>query len=370
MRIRTFGFTLVELLVVIAIISALIALLLPAVQQAREAARRAHCRNNLKQIGIAFHNYHDAYSNWPIFRMRHFDRNLNMFNSVGWATPLLPSLDQSTVYNAFNTSANPFSGTNAATVGAKISVFLCPSTPRTAATYTWSANVSDASATLSGPEASYFIVGGQCEAFSVTVGASDYLVTEKSEGHETNALWALAVAAGYTQHNNRNEGPLGEFSTDVVIGQNMHSDRVMSTAIKDVRDGLSNTLMLEECAGRNTVYYTNRVAVTATSNSLGEQAFLSSINGGGAWCDPWNSIRPLGTSVDGKTYSGPCSINCSNVTRNVGDYNGSGYYSFHSGGMNVLMCDGSVKFLNQSIAPSTLMSLISRDEQDGPISEF
>jgi prepilin-type N-terminal cleavage/methylation domain-containing protein len=91
---RTSGFTLIELLVVIAIIAILIALLLPAVQQAREAARRTTCRNNLKQIGIALHNYHDAYGMFPYGCWDD--------DSYGWGTFLLPYLDQGPLFNQIN----------------------------------------------------------------------------------------------------------------------------------------------------------------------------------------------------------------------------------------------------------------------------
>jgi prepilin-type N-terminal cleavage/methylation domain-containing protein len=91
---RSRGFTLIELLVVIAIIAILIALLLPAVQQAREAARRTTCRNNLKQIGIAMHNYHDAYG---LFPYGCWDDD-----SYGWGTFLLPYLDQAPLFNTID----------------------------------------------------------------------------------------------------------------------------------------------------------------------------------------------------------------------------------------------------------------------------
>src|ERR1700728_1014369 len=88
------GFTLIELLVVIAIIAVLIALLLPAVQSAREAARRAQCINNLKQVGIAMHNYHDALSSLPPGSMAVVDGTWQLF--------ILPFLEQTTLYNSYN----------------------------------------------------------------------------------------------------------------------------------------------------------------------------------------------------------------------------------------------------------------------------
>src|SRR3954447_24995498 len=111
-RRRRTGFTLIELLVVIAIIAILIALLLPAVQQAREAARRTQCRNNLKQMGLAMHNYHDVFNCFPPGYLGYpaaagqdcsAVRNTAPFaQGWGWGTYLLPYLDQAPLYNSLN----------------------------------------------------------------------------------------------------------------------------------------------------------------------------------------------------------------------------------------------------------------------------
>src|SRR4051812_34956396 len=100
MRVRRRGFTLIELLVVIAIIAVLIALLLPAVQQAREAARRTQCKNNLKQIGLALHNYHDTYDQFP----------LGVLNKLNWRVSVLPMLDQAPAYNQLSFVTGTFDG--------------------------------------------------------------------------------------------------------------------------------------------------------------------------------------------------------------------------------------------------------------------
>src|SRR5437588_8459259 len=100
------GFTLIELLVVIAIIAVLIALLLPAVQQAREAARRSQCRNNLKQLGIALHNYHDTHRVFPIGFLDTIwgTGETNVSAGWSWGAYLLPYLDNAALYNQFNFS--------------------------------------------------------------------------------------------------------------------------------------------------------------------------------------------------------------------------------------------------------------------------
>ena len=99
------GFTLIELLVVIAIIAILIALLLPAVQQAREAARRTQCKNNLKQIGLALHNYHDVYKCFPPGRTRNTYSGITSAWYTGnysWLPRLLPNIDQAPIYNTID----------------------------------------------------------------------------------------------------------------------------------------------------------------------------------------------------------------------------------------------------------------------------
>src|SRR6266851_2462357 len=103
---QTRGFTLIELLVVIAIIAVLVALLLPAVQQAREAARRAQCKNNLKQMGLAFHNYHEALNTFPYAYVVGFQNSIpgNKPTVTNWALMLLPYLDQGPLYNSYNCS--------------------------------------------------------------------------------------------------------------------------------------------------------------------------------------------------------------------------------------------------------------------------
>src|ERR1700752_5354180 len=121
------GFTLVELLVVIAIIGILIALLLPAIQAAREAARRNQCQNNLKQLGIAIQMHHDARGHFPV------GRDGTKQQSVSWAHFILPYLEETAVYDAFNKSLRVYDPGNARAMRIPIEVYACPSRRRAAA---------------------------------------------------------------------------------------------------------------------------------------------------------------------------------------------------------------------------------------------
>jgi prepilin-type N-terminal cleavage/methylation domain-containing protein len=118
---RRAGFTLIELLVVIAIIAVLIALLLPAVQQAREAARRTQCKNNLKQIGLALHNYHDTNGILPV------EDSVCSGKRWSWIPMILPYVDQTPLYNSLNFSVASYQTVNLPYLQKTYSAFLCPS---------------------------------------------------------------------------------------------------------------------------------------------------------------------------------------------------------------------------------------------------
>src|SRR5262249_12880249 len=137
------GFTLIELLVVIAIIAVLIALLLPAVQSAREAARRATCVNNLKQIGLALHNYHDQMNtfqpgyvssiNPTVVDPCNFDQEMQNGVDLGtgwaWGSMILPQLEQQPLYNSINSSLSVAYSANDTVSLTPVSIYLCPSDP-------------------------------------------------------------------------------------------------------------------------------------------------------------------------------------------------------------------------------------------------
>lgn len=127
------GFTLIELLVVIAIIAILIALLLPAVQQAREAARRTQCKNHLKQIGLALHNYHDTHGAFPSGWIA-VDAGVPSAHGgtsgVGWGAMILPQMEQNNVYQLFNSSLPLTDPANSAFLRSQISEYKCPSDPQ------------------------------------------------------------------------------------------------------------------------------------------------------------------------------------------------------------------------------------------------
>ena len=331
-RVRSRGFTLIELLVVIAIIAVLIALLLPAVQQAREAARRSQCKNNLKQLGLAFHNYHDTANCFPpgyflILAIPQTDQHVKGAN-----VHLLPYIDQAPVYNqldqnvplyngptGFNTTVQAANTALAATI---ISGFMCPSTP--------GPNVDDyaypAGAFGPFPNATATFRGGRCD-YSGTTGIRGTLgnIYNGNQGDRDGAIQVAgqqlpAGAPGYKP------GSVGR--------------------IRDIVDGTSNTFILGERTGGRIMYYGMQAAPAAV------QA-LGPVNGG-AWADPLLYEHWLqGANYDGTGNGGPCAINCTNIR-------GNGFHSFHVGGCHFLMADGAVRFISANLSAQTMGALITR----------
>jgi len=162
------GFTLVELLVVIAIIGVLIALLLPAVQQAREAARRAQCVNNLKNIGLAIHNYHDTFTNLPYLGFS--GRNCD---TISWQGRILPFVEQQAMYDTLNWNGRVNGGNNPEYRTTPMDVFSCP----TENIVLGESNASDWS--------------HQRHSYAVCVGNTNY---DQHNADNWDGLWTLAAS--------------------------------------------------------------------------------------------------------------------------------------------------------------------------------
>jgi len=356
------GFTLIELLVVIAIIAVLVSLLLPAVQQAREAARRTQCKNNLKQIGLALHNYHDVYKTFPIGRLLGgVDGDTGGNNGQMWTKSVLPMMDQANVYNLYNSSVPWFHANNAAAIKNVIPALICPSSPNPSTTIT---------ATLTFDDWDFTHGFFKNDTPTYTGGVMDYSIVWKLNGAWQNA----AVAAGWVQVNQgRREGMWGDDGIEAVVGDNPAASRTtsMKVTIADITDGTSNTLCVAEVAGRNQLWRKGKLVsflMTGTTNDdiEGQHQFRSS---GGTWADTFNTIRWKGRAFDGTGIEGLCGINCSNATSSYDSDDSAGLYSFHSGGVQILMADGSVRFLSESVSPAVCASLVTRATGDA-LGEF
>ena len=339
MRRKTSGFTLIELLVVIAIIGVLIALLLPAVQAAREAARRAQCTNNLKQLGLAVHNYIDKVQVLPLQTMYPASQDISWGWSYGWPLYLLPSLEQSTMYNAFNFSTGLFGNSataNFASLGnttvayIQLSSFICPS-----------------DGVKRRPQAPY--------------GTTNYVGNQGGPG-------TVAAMTGTIVPNGAFISGWGDASNFGPIG------------LESIRDGTSNTgLFSERLIGINgnpqvrldspdkgrAIFNTNTgggwhtglagaAQFVAGCKSLPGSTLSELSNGNGAY---WVAAYPWHVAVSSYNHmSPPNSTSCQNPATEyfgswltfVGPSGAAPPTSNHPGGCNVGFADGSVRFVKDT----------------------
>jgi prepilin-type N-terminal cleavage/methylation domain-containing protein/prepilin-type processing-associated H-X9-DG protein len=339
MRRKSAGFTLIELLVVIAIIAVLIALLLPAVQAAREAARRAQCTNNLKQLGLAVHNYLSVNNVFPLQSMYLTAAGPSWGWSYGWPLALLPNLEQGTMFNAFNFSIGMFGNAagdtfqqgNTTIEYMQLSALICPS-------------------------------DGATQRPQSPIGATNYVGNMGGPG-QVAAMTGIIV-------------PNGSFISGWGDSQNFGP-----VSIAGVQDGTSNTGMFSErligLPGSPTVtrgsvdwkraVFNGPVGAAWHSGLTGAQQFLAgckampastvSINtwGSGAY---WFASYPWHVVVNDYLHSGtPNSVACQNPQ----EYFGASWLTFvgptgsapptsnHPGGVNLGLADGSVRFIKDTV---------------------
>jgi prepilin-type N-terminal cleavage/methylation domain-containing protein len=300
------AFTLIELLVVIAIIAVLIGLLMPAVQKVRAAAARIHCANNLHQLGLALHNYHDTNQRFPTSIRPPGPTPLPR---ISWTIAALPFFEQDNVQRQYDLTTNWDSPTNLPLTSQPIRLLQCPAAPN--------------STRLDGDP--------QTNVWDL-IACTDYAASEGVAAWATNVNPTGALQPGILQANQQ-------------------------VRIADVKDGLSNTILILESAGRPQIWQRNLAVGSAPSQK---------VNGGG-WARPASDVIFQTSSPDGRTFPGSCAVNCTNgfdyPVYNMSPFgtNGSGEpYSFHPGVINVLLGDGSTRTIGESIAVTTFAALITR----------
>ncbi|MGL4552567.1 MAG: DUF1559 domain-containing protein [Gemmataceae bacterium] len=303
---RRKGFTLIELLVVIAIIAILIGLLLPAVQKVREAAARMQCQNNFKQIGLALHNHNDTHGKLPPGQYNNFYSNDAPWIRGCWLQPVLPYVEQDNLYKVYD-AARMTNGNWALVVpnkDTKIKTFICPSDPNGGKTQTRDRNTVGGVAVVQGLHTNYVLCAG---------------------------------STFYTANGQTMNGTFFVKSEVTIVG---------------VTDGTSNTVFASEI----------RVAPDVTANDLR-----------GRYCNSWEGnnlfttrLPPNTTVADGQQYQGQSIVGAPVAN---GGATALALYarSAHTGGVNAMMGDGSVRFVSNSINPAAWLVMGTRAGGETPL---
>ncbi|WP_165066477.1 DUF1559 family PulG-like putative transporter [Paludisphaera rhizosphaerae] len=345
MRCRTRGFTLIELLVVIAIIAVLIALLLPAVQAAREAARRSQCVNNLKQIGLALHNYHSANNNFPQGASKNpknspGDSDL-IWSSWGANALLLPYLEQQALYASTNFSwgVNPYGDPcyyiNSTTANTKLNAFICPSDSNVG-----KPNINNYYASV-GTTTDFMTVncwGGinpACKATGST-GLFTYFLTYGMADVTDGTSNTVAYSESLTGKPNVGNGYRGN-------------------STRGVAD--PGIVMYNAASRPDLILKGLQACATGFKSSLNISSDKGQLWGFGARA--YSLFHTIQTPNDSQYSFGSCEFGCD--TCGLDQSWTVGAQSNHSGGVNVLFADGSVRFVKDSVSRPTWYALGSRD---------
>ncbi len=321
------AFTLVELLVVIAIIGILVGLLLPAVQAAREAARRMSCSNNVRQLGIALHNYESTHRAIPPSRI---SLSSPKVFQQSWISMILPYIEQNNVHAGYTHGSSWFEPVNDALTTVQLPTIMCPSAPS-------SRDLPSSSL--------YGAVTGGTRTDQPRWGYSDY-------GSINAVRNAAFVVSG-----------LPSLGTKEVMGAMGRGPQGVKFA--EISDGLSNTILVAEGAGRPSMYVSGKKTNNPRVGNIAEGTPY--VADGWGWADINGGFSIDGSDVTGQqnntsssgatTIVGNCFMNCTNDSE---------LYSFHVGGAQFLFADSSVHFLSQSIDGRTFVALLTRAYGDVP----
>lgn len=301
---------------VIAIIAILIGLLLPAVQKVREAASRMSCTNNLKQLALAFHNYENANSQFPLATTDPAGPGAGGHN---WAPFVLPYIEQGNLVRDYTFSVGWWLPPNRALVATHLKIVQCPSTP-------------NQNRMQDKPENPPPNKTGSCGDYFTPTGA------HRDINNELLPAEQFSLPAGQT------------FLPGAICWFSPANPTNKSNRLADLSDGTSNIIMLAECTGREDVW---RGRVMTPVNFTSSPRVRAR---GGAWATTDNGYtigQRLAWDVAFGPIPGPMRINNSNEW-------GHNFYSFHSGGANFAFGDGSVRFLSESTSLRTLGILVTR----------